>query len=231
MLTRKQVPEMMDHPVLNPLAHKKARDGLARLNSFGSGINLILYPLLMLMREQNLASLRVLDLATGSGEVAINIWSAFRERQKDLHMAGCDISRDAIEMAKENASKAGATIDFFTANVLEDELPDDYDVIMTTLFTHHLSEEDVVNLMSRMKSATRKMVLISDLERSVINYGLVWLATRLVTDSPIVHFDGPASVLNSFTRGELLQLSAKAGLDGATVRMTPPCRMILTWKK
>ncbi len=221
----------MDDQALDPMAHKSARIGLDRINAFGRMSSVLFSPLYTLVEECKLAELRVLDLATGSGELAIGLWAHAHEKQCDLRIAGCDFSEVAIQIAKDSAQRAGAPVDFFRMDVLKDDLPQDYDVIMTSLFTHHLSEDEVVDLMRRMKSAAKKMVVINDLERSHLNYALVWLATRLLTNSPVVRFDGPASVRNAFTAGEFRRLAAAAGLDGARIVPASPCRMMLVWRK
>lgn len=231
MLTRMRVPELMDDPALDPLEHSHARIGLERLNTLGRIDSVLWRSLKELIDQSRLSNLRVLDLATGSGGVPLGLWARARAAVFDLQIAGCDFSDVAVSIAQECARKAGAAIDFFVLDVLNDSLPQDYDVIITSLFTHHLSEDEVVDLMRRMKSAAKRMVVINDLERSHLNLALVWLATRLVTTSPVVRFDGPASVRNAYTAAEFRRMAAQAGLDGAVVRASPPCRMMLVWRK
>lgn len=53
----------------------------------------------------------------------------------------------------------------------------------------------------------------------------------VLSRSPVVHFDGPASVRAAYTPAELRALADQAGLAGATVRPVFPCRMLLTWSR
>ena len=62
------------------------------------------------------------------------------------------------------------------------------------------------------------------------SFGVVWLASRLLTRSPVVHVDGPLSVRAAFTPAELLALTHAGGLTGATVTPRFPGRMILEWR-
>lgn len=231
MLTRQRVPELMDDPALDPLLHKQARIGLRRLNALGRTSTLLWRPIHELFVNDQPLALRVLDLACGSGETAIDLWKRARSNRCELHVSGCDFSEVAIKLARENANNVGASVDFFMSDVLQQDLPQGFDVVTASLFTHHLSEDEVITLMRRMKSGAAKMVVISDLERTSLNYILVWLATRLVTTSPVVHFDGPASVRNAYTADEFRSLAARAGLDGAVVYVQPPCRMMLIWRR
>ena len=68
----------------------------------------------------------VLDLCTGSGIIAISLKLAYKE----AYVAAGDISADAIEIARENATKYGAEIDFIVSDLF-DSFPCDikFDVI------------------------------------------------------------------------------------------------------
>ena len=96
---------------------------------------------------------------------------------------------------------------------------------------HHLAVDDAVTLLARCAAATDGLVLVNDLARSRWNLGLVWLATRLLTRSHVVHVDGPLSVRAAFTASEARELAERAGLAGATVSGRFPCRWLLTWRK
>jgi hypothetical protein len=101
----------------------------------------------------------------------------------------------------------------------------------SALFLHHQTEEQAVTLLRQMARISRHMVLVNDLVRGPAGYGLAWLGTRLLTRSPIVHFDGPRSVAGAFTCREALALAERAGLHGAQVAWRWPCRYLLSWRK
>ena len=95
----------------------------------------------------------------------------------------------------------------------------------------HLDDEAAVDLLSRMGRASRQLVLINDLIRSPLGYGLAWVGCRLLSRSPIVHFDGPVSVQGAFRLPEVRDLAARAGLDGAVIRRSWPERYLLCWRR
>src|SRR5918912_1375115 len=77
-------PEVMDQPGLDPRRHAHALRGLARIN-FWSGSAGILWPdLAALARETAPRPLRVLDVATGGGDVPIRLWRRARRAGLDL---------------------------------------------------------------------------------------------------------------------------------------------------
>jgi 2-polyprenyl-3-methyl-5-hydroxy-6-metoxy-1,4-benzoquinol methylase len=231
LLTREHIPEKMDDPALGDVEHLHARTGLARLNAFSGAANILWRPIAELARRHSLKSVRVLDVATGSADVPFRLWRIGRANGLDLQIDGCDVSETALMAARDAARAQNINANFFVCDAFVEELPRDYDVVITSLFTHHLTDAQAVKLLKAMKKAARHMVLVSDLERSKLNLSMVWLATRLVTRSPVVHYDGPASVKNSYTREELAAIAEQAELDGVSVVEKFPCRMLLTWTK
>ena len=114
---------------------------------------------------------------------------------------------------------------------LVDPLPEEYDVLMSTLFFHHLGNDDAKQVLSRMAKSARRCVLIDDLCRSRLGYLYAWVGGRLLTRSPIVHTDGPLSVSAAFTISEFRQLAQDAGLMEARFKRHWPQRFLMSWKK
>jgi hypothetical protein len=105
-----------------------------------------------------------------------------------------------------------------------------YDAAISSLFLHHLNENEAVAFLQLM-AASGRMVLVNDLERSRTNLAMVFAASRLLTRSPVVHFDALRSVEAAFTLNEARNLTEKAGLYGAMIARRRPCRFLLTWER
>lgn len=220
----------MDQPGVDPLAHRQALAGLARINRFSDSVG-VFWSVIQEEARKVSRPLRILDIGSGAGDVLLALAKRASRRQVPLELAGCDISSTAVGFARQQAERANAKIDFFTLDVLNDPLPTDYDLLISSLFLHHLETSQAEELLRRMGQATRRTLLINDLARSRMNYFLVWIACHLLSRSPIVHFDGPVSVRAAFTPKEALQLARAAGLDGASVQTKFPCRFLLRWSK
>ncbi|HEV3440557.1 MAG TPA: methyltransferase domain-containing protein [Gemmata sp.] len=221
---RERIPELMDDPALDPVEHRYALEGLARINRF-SGSIAFLWPTIRNLARKLKRPVRVLDVATGSGDVPAGLLAKAARAGLELEVAGCDISATAIASAK--ASCQG--IWFFVHDAIREPLPAGFDVVTCSLFLHHLSGEDAVLLLGRMKEATNRFVLVNDLARSRFNFLSVSMACRVLTRSRVVRFDGPASVRSAFTPAEALALAERAGLTQATIRTRFPCRFLLSW--
>lgn len=226
-LTRRAVvPELMDDPGLDPAEHRRALHGLARINRWSRSAA-ILWP--VLRDAANRASgrpVRVLDVATGAGDVPIGLGKRAKAAGLSVEIEACDLSDTALAHAA--ASADGTGVRFFRHDVLADPLPGGFDLVTCSLFLHHLSETDAVTVLRRMREAG-SAVAVNDLSRSRAGLLLVWAACRVLTRSPVVHFDGPASVRAAFTPREALALAEQAGLSGARVEPRWPCRFLLTW--
>jgi 2-polyprenyl-3-methyl-5-hydroxy-6-metoxy-1,4-benzoquinol methylase len=231
----------MDAPTLPAAAHVAALRGLARINAL-SGVTDALWRALRahapLRRTlcgpaaAGAAPLRILDVASGAGDVALGLWHRATRAHAAVEIAGCDCSPRAVAFATTRAAAAGSAVRFVTCDVLHAGLPSGpFDFILCSLFLHHLATADVVRLLRDMAAAARVAVLVSDLRRSAAALAFTWLGTRVISRSPVVHADGARSVRAAFTRVELRELAARAGLAGATITRQWPFRMSLSWRR
>ncbi len=226
---RRRLPELMDDPGLSRELHFRALAGLSRLNGWSGSVRIIWRAIRSLQRDGNPASLRILDLATGAGDIPIDLWRRARRSGMTVEIDACDISPVALEYARRRSSEHGASIRFFECDALMLDCVMEYDVVISSLFLHHLTQDQATKLLRVMSAATRRMVLVNDLVRSSAGYALARAATRVLTRSHVVHVDGPRSVESAFTSREALRLAKRAGLIGAGVVPKWPCRFLLTW--
>src|SRR5262249_50257109 len=129
-------PEWMDQPDLEVAQHTQALRGLERINVW-RGSSGILWPTLRSL-ALSLAPqpVRVLDLATGGGDIAIRLWRRACRAGLAMEMAGCDRSKVAVDYARRRARDRAAQVTFFCCDVLLDPLPDNYDALICSLFLH-----------------------------------------------------------------------------------------------
>jgi len=228
---RKCEPELMDDPALDAERHHEALRGLASLNSLSASARLIWKPIVRLVREQQTSQLRVLDIATGGGDIPIALWRRANRAGIQLDILGVDISARGLEHAGRRAEVAGASVRFEVFDAVNDEFLEGYDVVMCSTFLHHLSEEYAMAQLSKMRKAAGRMVLVNDLARSTGNLFLTHLGAKLFTRSDVVRVDGPRSIKAAFTIPEMRDMAERAGLNGARIAGHWPCRFLLEWQK
>jgi 2-polyprenyl-3-methyl-5-hydroxy-6-metoxy-1,4-benzoquinol methylase len=227
---RRRVPELMDQPELAAAEHRRALAGLARIN-WWSGSAGILWPSIQAAGRTMPRPLRILDVATGAGDVPIRLWQKARRAGLNVEIAACDCSLQALEFASDRAEQAGAEVRFFAWDILQGPPPDRYDVVVSSLFLHHLTEAQAAQMLSDLACVADGEVLINDLRRGTLGWLLAQVGCRTLTSSSVVHYDGPASVAGAFTCAEALTLAETAGLRGATVRRCFPFRYLLRWPR
>lgn len=69
---------------------------------------------------------KVLDIGTGSGCIAISI-----AKKSNANVYGLDVSKNALELARVNAKINDVSVQFFQANILELDLVDKVDIIVS----------------------------------------------------------------------------------------------------
>ena len=86
--------------------------------------------------KENLRDKKLLDIGTGSGAIAISL---ALENNVNLHVSACDISREALEVARMNAKSLGALVDFIHSDLFEN-VEGKFDIIVSN--PPYISEKD-----------------------------------------------------------------------------------------
>jgi 2-polyprenyl-3-methyl-5-hydroxy-6-metoxy-1,4-benzoquinol methylase len=232
---RRRRPEVMDQPDLDPGRHAHALAGLSRINRLSATERTYWRPLRDLQSRANLSRLRVLDVASGGGDVARRLARLAAEAGLDWTVGGCDLSPVAVEHARSAALQEGSPVQYFVHDVLSGPAPGEWDAVICSLFLHHLDEAQAVAMLRAVGRPADpngpRLVLINDLDRSVVGLVLAHVVSRLLTRSDVVHTDGPRSVEGAFTPAEALALAQTAGLSGAKIRRVWPWRWLLSWSR
>src|SRR5579885_561917 len=89
LTARDRRPEVMDQPGLDPAAHRRALDGLARLTAVSGAVRRLWDPIAELARANPGRPLRVLDVSTGGGEFPVTLADWARRAGLAIEAAGC----------------------------------------------------------------------------------------------------------------------------------------------
>lgn len=181
--------------------------------------------------ERNKQRISICDIACGSGDVLIEVVRILGKAGITATASGLDFNLNSVAIAQQRSSKSNTPFEFHTKNCLIDDLPNDADFFICSLFLHHLERADAVSLLSQMRGKCKVGVVVSDLRRSRLGFLLVWLATNSFCKSKIVKDDGLCSVNAAFTLEEAKILAAEAGLSDAQCSANWPERFIMAWSK
>ena len=232
MLARRLQPELMDDPALDAGEHRRALRGLARINAVSRAGSALWRALGGMIPSGGRATL--LDVAVGSGDVAVDVARRALAAGRPLTLEVCDVSGEALSATVERAAAAGVRVGVHRRDVVRDGLPFDdggVDVVMCSLFLHHLREGEAVRLLAEMARVARIGVAVSDLRRCRTGIAAAAVAGRVLTRSRVVRVDAVRSVEGAFTPAEMRAMAGAAGLRGAAVTRSWPLRMMLTWRR
>ena len=81
----------------------------------------------LIVEENSGSDLRVLDMGTGSGCIAISLARALKFAQVDA----LDVSRDALAVARDNAAALKVKVRFFESDILAPQPAATYDIIVS----------------------------------------------------------------------------------------------------
>lgn len=167
-------------------------------------------------RRDRTTPLHILDLGSGYGDM-LRVIAAWAERTRvAVRLTGID-RHPAAARAAQAATPAHWPIAFETADVTTYVPAAPVDVVICSLFLHHFPDAAAAALLRRITALARLGWFVNDLHRHPIPYYAVRLAVRLVGSGPLVRTDAPLSIARAFTRRDLRQLVAQAGIDAARV--------------
>jgi SAM-dependent methyltransferase len=169
------------------------------------------------------AAFSVLDIAYGQGDLlrAIARWAG--RRGFVVTLSGVDLNPRSAPAARAATPPDITNIAYLTSDVFDYMPADPVDFIVTSQFTHHLPDAEIVRLLRWMQAAAVRGWIVADLHRHPLAYHAFPLLARLFGWHKIVRLDGRASIARSFSRGDWERLCADAGVD-ARIKWRLPFR-------
>lgn len=225
--TRSLKLERIDTGDYTPEEYDRFLKEIGFINRFIGDFRVLGKTLLREIETERLNEFFVLDVGAGSGEMLREIATFARRKNKRAKLFGLELNTRSADAILEE-SQNFAEIKSIQANALE--LPFEsqtFDYAMSSLFTHHLTDEQIVKTLQEMKRVVRRKIFIIDLHRhkgAYFSYKIFCAAFRI---SPLVREDGSLSILRSFKPNELESLARKAGLEKITVKRIFPFRLVL----
>jgi ubiquinone/menaquinone biosynthesis C-methylase UbiE len=209
---RAHIAEMMDDLSRPELEFASAYRELEIINRWLGGVRAIER---FLPRDSNLL---ILDVAAG----ACDVGEALLQRMP-LRIVALDLNARGLRLARNAWPVVGDAL----------ELPfrdGTFDVVMASLFFHHLSDADCVRVLAQMWRLAKRRVLVNDLHRHAVAYWSIRALTAAFSKSSMVRHDAPVSVRRAFRPAELLELAKAAGVP-ARVHRSFPYRLVLVAQK
>jgi SAM-dependent methyltransferase len=165
--------------------------------------------------------IRILDIGSGYGDGLRRIERWARIRRIPVQLTGIDLNPDATAIADE-ATPAKSRIRWLTADAFSYSPPAPPHLIVSSLFTHHLANSEIVCFLQWMESHASLGWFVNDLARGSRSYHFFRVYSRLARFHPCVQNDGPISIARSFVIEDWRRLCSQAGLT-ANEAVIRPC--------
>lgn len=226
---RSYQPEMMDFPdVPADLLIQNLRE-LDLLNRFTGGHGINLTGLKMLLNNGK-KSCHIVDLGCGSGDALRYLAKWARKNHIAAQFTGVDKHPDAIAYlghhCREYPEINGVKADYLDFVYAENEV----DVYLCSLFCHHLSDDEIKNLLELFKQKAGLGFVINDLIRSPLAYYGAGLFSKIAMATPLARHDGPVSVLKGFKVMEMKEFIENAGVLSYKIMRTGGFRLLAVGK-
>lgn len=169
----------------------------------------------------------VLDVGAGSGELLGVIAEFARQNGRRCNLVGLDLNElSSLEIARE--SENYPEVNAVRGDAFRLPFGDGtFDFAICSLFTHHLTDEQIPTVLREMERVSRRGIVVIDLERNPIAWLLFNFFCFAYRISRLVRQDGSLSIRKGFQEGELAALANRAGLSNATVQRQMPYRVVL----
>ena len=195
--------EIMDDFTMEGVLFRDTLDKLEIINRFLGGNSVTINGLKKLLKNQpKNKTITIVDLGCGNGDILRDISKFGRKNNYSFKLIGIDANLAATEYAKE-LSKEYSELSFKTMDILsEDFKKQSYDVVLCTLFLHHLKNEELISFLKKTTENATIGLVVNDLHRHKLAYYLFKLIGFFIKNK-MVRQDGLTSVLRAFKREDL----------------------------
>jgi SAM-dependent methyltransferase len=170
------------------------------------------------------ASLTLLDVGTGLGDIPAAIAARARSREATVHTIGLDEADDLLgdARARIDATTCGSagSLPFRNRSI---------DVVICSQLLHHFADQDLERIVRELDRVARIRVIVADLRRSRLAAAGFWLASFPLGFHPVTRHDGVVSVFRGFVASELRGVVQRATGVTPTVKHHLGFRLTATW--
>jgi 2-polyprenyl-3-methyl-5-hydroxy-6-metoxy-1,4-benzoquinol methylase len=222
-IARTDLPEHTDNPDVSPERKLKIVRSLHRTN-FLLGVYRryikILTPLIMEVATIHNRPARLLELASGSGEMAMNLARLASKENLPVEVTGSDYVKDLVKDAEEKAVKRGLGVHFRTINAFDMGVLShgQYDIFLVIGTMHHFTPGQLAVIMAQSRKFAGSAFVGIDGYRSMSM--LLWIPIfHLITFLPDHIHDAWLTARKFYTLFEL-KCIAQIAVPGVKIAAT-----------
>jgi SAM-dependent methyltransferase len=205
--TRHVVPEYIDDFSISGDEHDLTLTELEWVNKYLGGLNSSALPIFKFMQEHRTEKFIIADLGCGSGDILKRIHEVCKAANQKVKLVGMDANIHALHYAIKHHFRTEDVALMYADVLNEPENIIPADIYTLNLFLHHFSFEEIQKLLEHLAEKQPKLIVINDLRRSRLAYGLFMLLSKLKRTSHVSLHDGLLSITKGFNRKEMLEIA------------------------
>lgn len=218
---RTDEPEFLDRDDIAPARKVAIVAGLDRLNRRLLAYRrflAVLRPGIQRLHREEGRLVRVLELASGSGDFALELARQAQRHRLPLEVCGSDYLDAHVEEGRRKAAARGLEVEFRNLNAfnLDDLLDDEFDFIFLTQTLHHFTPGQLARVVEQASRKAAHGFIGIDVQRSPHVWGIVPAMAVLNPDYGFLH-DGIVSIRKMYSEPEL-EMIARLAAPQAQVR-------------
>lgn len=166
---------------------------------------------------ENKKSLVVCEIGCGGGDNLFAIYKYCLKKKIPVSFIGIDMNTECIAFAKQQYPQLPCEwvcSDYALSNLSGKEP----DIIFSSLFCHHFTDKQLVQMLQWLKKNSRSGFFVNDLHRHWLAYYLIKYITKFFSKSYLVKNDACLSVARSFRKNEWTSLFQQAGVTLHCIR-------------
>jgi SAM-dependent methyltransferase len=171
----------------------------------------------------------ICEIGCGGGDNLNAIEKYCSKININVSFIGIDIKSECISFAKQQYPGLDAewiTSDYKLVNFSENKP----DIIFSSLFCHHFTEEELRPMLLWMKTNASYGFFINDLHRHLVAYYSIKWITQLFSKSYLVKNDAPLSVARGFIKNEWMNIFKSAGINNFIIEWKWAFRHLIIYK-
>ncbi len=164
------------------------------------------------LEDYKVKPMRVLDVGFGFGDSLRYLAQWAQKKDYNIEFLGLDLNPECVDLAAAHTDPS-LKVQYRRQCALECSKEDSFDVIMNSLFMHHLGDQEIRNFVKWMDQSSTRAWIINDLHRHPLAYYFIKYVTKLVSKNRLIKNDAPLSVARSFSKDDWKKYIGQAGIS------------------
>jgi len=167
---------------------------------------------------------RVIDVGSGGGGMCRNVSALLTRMGVEHNVTGVDINEDSLLIARKR-SVDYPNVEFKKVDIFSRQFREmDADIIISTLTFHHLTNQQINELVDNSLCREKVVLIVNDLHRSKLAFYLFRIVSYIFSLHFVNRYDGLISILRSFKRNDLQAFESQA------LKNNPSVTSRISWK-